>query len=82
MKSLIVNKKYDGKKLNKFLLDNLNGLTYGMFCNALRKKDIKINGKRTNKDIQVFDGDEIQVYIYDELLEKNNISILNSLCRE
>ena len=75
MKSLIVNKKYDGKKLNKFLLDNLNGLTYGMFCNALRKKDIKINGKRTNKDIQVFDGDEIQVYISDELLEKNNIKL-------
>ena len=43
MKKLIVNKKYDGKKLNKFLLENIPNLTYGLFCNTLRKKDIKIN---------------------------------------
>lgn len=74
MKKLIVNKKYDGKKLNKFLLDNIPNLNYGLFCNTLRKKDIKINGKRVNKDIPVFDGDEILVYISDELLD-NKLSI-------
>ena len=68
MKSLIVNKKYDGKKLNKFLLDNLNGLTYGMFCNALRKKDIKINGKRINDNVKVHAGDELEIYITDDIL--------------
>ena len=72
MKKLIVNKKYDGKKLNKFLLDNIPHLSYGLFCNTLRKKDIKINGKRINKDISVFDGDEILVYIADSLLESKN----------
>ena len=55
MKKLVVNKKYDGKKLNKFLLDNVPNLTYGLFCNTLRKKDIKINGKRVNKDISIFE---------------------------
>ena len=30
MKKLIVNRKYDGKKLNKFLLDNVPNLTYGL----------------------------------------------------
>ena len=76
MKKLIVNKKYDGKKLNKFLLDNIPNLSYGLFCNTLRKKDIKINGKRINKDISVFDGDEVLVYISDDLLEnKSNISL-------
>lgn len=69
MKKLIVNKKYDGKKLNKFLLDNIPNLNYGLFCNTLRKKDIKVNGKRVNKDTSVFDGDEILVYISDELLD-------------
>ena len=48
MKKLIVSKKYDGKKLNKFLLENMPNLTYGLFCNTLRKKDIKINEKRIN----------------------------------
>lgn len=74
MKKLIVTKKYDGKKLNKFLLDNISNLSFGLFCNTLRKKDIKINGKRVNKDVAVFEGDEVLVYISDDLLE-NKTSI-------
>lgn len=73
MKKLIVDKKYDGKKLNKFLLDNISNLSYGLFCNTLRKKDIKINGKRVSKDICVFEGDEVLVYISDELLESKTL---------
>ena len=72
MKKLIVNKKYNGKKLNKFLLENIPNLTYGLFCNTLRKKDIKINEKRINKDVTVYEGDEILVYIADSLLENKN----------
>ena len=76
MKKLIVNKKYDGKKLNKFLLENIPYLTYSLFCNTLRKKDIKINEKRINKDVLVYEGDEILVYIADSLLEvKNQIKL-------
>lgn len=68
MKKLIVNKKYDGKKLNTFLLHSVDGLTYSLFANTLRKKDIKVNGKRVNKDIVVYNGDEILLYISDEVL--------------
>ena len=74
MKKLIVNKKYDGKKLNKFLLDNIPKLSYGLFSNTLRKKDIKINGKRINKDINIFEGDEVLVYISDDVLNNINSS--------
>lgn len=70
MEKLTVNKKYDGKKLNKFLLDNIPNLSFSLFCNTLRKKDIKINGKRINKDIIVFEGDKILVYIPNDLLNK------------
>lgn len=78
MKKLIVSKKYDGKKLNKFLLDNIHNLSFSLFCNTLRKKDIKVNGKRINKDITVFNGDEILVYISDELLDsKSSLSSFN-----
>lgn len=72
MKKLIVNKKYNGKKLNKVLLENIPNLTYGLFCNTLRKKDIKINEKRVNKDVTVYEGDEILVYLADSLLESKN----------
>lgn len=87
MKRLIVDKKYDNKKLNVFLNDMLPTLTNNLFYKTLRKKDIKINGKRVNKNINVFEGDEILVYISDELLspsigldifyEDDNILIIN-----
>ena len=74
MIKLVVNKKYDGKKLNKFLLDNIENLSSNLFYRTLRKKDIKINGKRIKEDILVHENDEILVYISDELL-KPNISL-------
>lgn len=87
MKKLIVTKKYNGKKLNEFLFKNLPTLTSNLFYKTLRKKDIKINGKRVNENVNVFENDEILVYISDELLaynlnlniffEDQNILILN-----
>ena len=87
MKKLIVSKKYDGKKLNKFLFSNISGLTEGLFYKTLRKKDIKINGERVNSNVTVNEGDEVLVYISDELLnskvsldiiyEDENILVVN-----
>lgn len=87
MKKLIVNKKYDGKKLNTFLFDNIPTLTSNLFYKTLRKKDIKINGKRIHENVTILDGDEILLYISDDLLkptfnldvffEDENILVLN-----
>ena len=66
MKKLIVNKKYDGKKLNKFLLDNVPNLTYSLFCNTLRKKDIKINGKKVNEKYILQKDDILEMFLYDD----------------
>ena len=71
MKKLIVNKKYDGKKLNTFLLENIEYLNSNLLYKTLRKKDIKINGKRVNSNTTVFENDEILVYISDNLLTPN-----------
>lgn len=70
MKKLIVDEKYHGKKLNQFLLENISGLTFGLFSKTLRKKDIKLNGKRIHEDLLLKKGDEILVYLADEILEK------------
>ena len=87
MKKLIVSKKYDRKKLNIFLYDKLPGLSNNLFYKTLRKKDIKINGKRINENVTIFENDEIIVYIADSLLddifkldiifEDDNILIIN-----
>jgi len=71
MKKLIVDKKYNEKKLNRFLLDSLPNLCSNLLFKTLRKKDIKVNGKRVNQNITVYEGDEILVYISDEMLSNN-----------
>lgn len=71
MKKLIVDKKYNGKKLNTFLLENISNLNINLFYKTLRKKDIKINGKRVNENVTIFENNEIMVYINDTLLETN-----------
>ena len=71
MKKLIVPNKYNEKKLNKFLLDSIPGLSQNLLYKTLRKKDIKVNGKRVSENIDVFENDEILIYISDNLLENN-----------
>lgn len=65
MKTLIVNEKYNGKKLNKFIQDTFPALSNGMFFKTLRKKDIKVNEKRINDNITLTTNDKVEVYIDD-----------------
>ena len=51
MKELIVNDKYNEKKLIPFLLDNFNGLNINTVYKALRKKDIRVNDIKINSNI-------------------------------
>ena len=74
MKEIIVNKKYHEKKLNKVILEELSNINYPTFCKLLRKKDIKINGKRINKDILVYENDKIAIYLPKEL-EKVRVNL-------
>ena len=71
MKKLIVEKKYNIKKLNKFLQDKIPNLSNSLLYKTLRKKDIKVNGKRISENITVYENDVIEVYISDTLLENS-----------
>ena len=88
MRKIKVTEKYDGKKLNNFILDTFSALNKNMLFKALRQKDIKINGVRTKENVDVHFGDEIEVFISDELLfgtseklkiayEDDNILVVN-----
>ena len=76
MEKLIVDKKYDNKKLSKIVLDEKKEIHYPLFCKLLRKKDIKVNGKRVNKDIIVYDNDEIILYLPEQKKEDKVIQII------
>ena len=87
MKEIIVSKKYHEKKLNKVILEELSNINYPTFCKLLRKKDIKVNGKRINKDILIYENDKIDIYLPKELedvkieldivYEDENILVIN-----
>lgn len=77
MRKLIVNDKYDGKNLNKFILDSFPNLNQNELYKALRKKDIRINGIKVSKNTLLKKGDEISIYIVDSVLENlPNIPII------
>ncbi len=79
MKEIIVNKKYDGKKLNNFLLDMFEGLKLNTLYKSLRKKDIRVNDIKVNDNVTVHCGDIIKVFISDDQLfasQNTNIDII------
>lgn len=87
MKTLIVNEKFNQKKLNTYLMYEFPSLSLNMIYKTLRKKDIKINGKRASENETLFTGDKVEVYISDDILypsitidivyEDDNIVIVN-----
>lgn len=69
MRKLIVNKKYDEKYLNRFILDSFPNLSSNQLYKALRKKDIRINGIKVSENAILHTGDEITIYIVDSILD-------------
>ena len=79
MKTITVKSKDSGKKLTTFLTSIFPHLSINYIYKALRKKDIKLNGKRINENLVIYDGDVIDIYISDEILyntQNMNIDIV------
>ena len=78
MKEIIVSSKYDGKKLNNFLLDTFSGLSLNAFYKALRKKDIRVNDVKVSENVTLNANDHVKVFISDEQLfgKTNNVEIV------
>lgn len=72
------------EKLVKFIIHNIQGVSFSYVQKALRKGDIRVNGKRTKENIDVFPKDEIDIYIPQKIkpqvpiiFEDENILIVN-----
>ena len=66
MQTITVNKNDGGQRLDKFLTKCIGGLPASLMYKYLRKKRIKLNGKRAAGDMIVSEGDVIELYIPDE----------------
>ena len=58
MKSFIADKN---RKLSKLALYHVENLSFSTFQKMLRDKDVKVNGKRVNKDLVLEIGDKVVV---------------------
>ncbi len=77
MREIIVNNKFNNKKVQTVLQNTFDGLSSSMFFKTLRKKDIKVNGKRINENIGVQENDKISIYLDDKFLFKQlNLDII------
>ncbi|HOL60984.1 MAG TPA: RluA family pseudouridine synthase [Clostridia bacterium] len=65
----------EGEKLVKYLGKVFPELGRGYLMELLRKKDIKINGKRVSKDTPLLFGDKIEVYADQKRLRMVNIEL-------
>ncbi|MCQ2387615.1 MAG: RluA family pseudouridine synthase [Clostridia bacterium] len=73
-------------KLSKVVFQNTTDLSYTTFMKLLRKKDIKVNGKRISSDIAIAVGDSVDIYYcpekkqkYSVVFEDKNILVINKL---
>ena len=70
MKSLTIGKNDAGQRLDKFLTKNLPNLPQSLLYKYIRKKRIKVNGKRAEISTRLQEGDVLELYINDEFFEK------------
>lgn len=79
MKQVVVNKNASGQRIDRFLSKTYPALSQGFICKMIRKKEIKVNGKRTEANYKLIENDIISLYIKDELFEEKKPSDMDFL---
>ena len=70
MKSVIIMANDAGQRIDKFLTKSYPNLPQSMLYKAIRKKDIKLNGKRCAISTRLQEGDELAMYLKDEFFQQ------------
>ena len=83
MRSLTAGKNDAGQRIDRFLMKAFPALSMGYICRLIRKKDIKVGGKRTEAAYKLVEGDTITIYAPDEMLDsKPRDTAVNAVCGE
>lgn len=70
MKTTVTVTKNDaGQRLDKFLTKTYRNLPMSLLYKAVRKKDIRLNGKRCEASSRLSEGDEIYLFLPEDALE-------------
>ncbi len=66
MRAFTVNENDEGQRLDKFISKVVRGMPPSLMYKYIRKKRIKVNGKRTEEKYRLLLGDMVELYIPDE----------------
>ncbi len=75
MKQIVIIKEDSGQRLDKFILKTYPKLPKALMFKEIRKKNIKVNKKRTEPDYFLCENDLLQLYLNDEVLEERHESL-------
>ena len=80
MKKFIINENDSGQRVDKFITKTLPELPKSMMYKLIRKKDIKINGKRCDISSRLNSGDVVTVYVKEDVSaeKKHDMRFLDS----
>lgn len=70
MKEIVIGKNQCGQRLDKFLLKFLKEAPKSFIYKMLRKKNIKLNGKKAEGKEKLLEGDVVTLFLAEETLEK------------
>lgn len=75
MRQVTVNQNDAGQRLDKFLDKFLVGMPKSMLYKAIRKKRVKVNGKKGELSQKLCEGDILQLYINDEFFAEERADV-------
>ncbi len=80
MKEFVINNNDSGQRIDKFILKAMPDMPKSMMYKLIRKKDIKLNGKRCELSDRLCEGDVVRVYVKDELsaVREQSLDFLNA----
>ena len=70
MKEVVIATNDAGQRLDKFLTKSYSNLPQAMLYKSIRKKDIKLNGKRCEISTRLNEGDVLTMYLKDEFFQR------------
>lgn len=71
MQKITINKNDAGQRIDKYLTKSFKNLPTSLMYKYIRKKRIKLNGKRCEISSRLSEGDIIELYINDGFFEKS-----------
>ena len=68
MQRFTINESQNNKKIVQVITSKYPNVSISAIYKALRQKDIKVNGGRIKEDVKVENGDYVEIYISDDIL--------------